>query len=217
MKIGLSMRVIEERSYTERRDALAQDWCALCDGLNVALVAIPNTLKNPGCYVESLEIDGLILTGGNNLGDAPERDETEKALLAWAVEKKLPVFGVCRGLQMINHFFGGKVSSEIATAASLQDHHVATSHGVRVLDDGWASIVGSDVMVNSFHDQGVLVADLSPDLIATAVTHDGQLVEALAHEYLPIVAIQWHPERSGPSQDLDRQLLTHFLKAGTTI
>ncbi len=179
MKIGLSMRVVEAPSYQERRDALAQDWWTLCDALAIEPVAIPNTLEHPARYAERLELDGLILTGGNDLGDAPERDETERALLGWAIEKKVPVFGVCRGLQMINHFFDGGVSSVIAASTPLEDRHVATTHVVKVVDEAWMPLFGKEeVWVNSFHDAGVLVTELGPDLRATALTKYEVLVEA---------------------------------------
>lgn len=106
-------------------------------------------------------------------GDAPERDEVERALIAWA----MLLLGVCRGMQMILHYF--------ATPLERVGGHIRTEH---LLDDGNT--------VNSFHGWGARTC--MPPLTALRTAPDG-VIEAVRHTAYPwIVGIMWHPERYHP-------------------
>jgi putative glutamine amidotransferase len=140
--------------------------------------------------------DGLILTGGNDLGESLVRDDTETELLRRALDRGLPVFAVCRGLQLVQRYFDGTVS------ACHSDRHVATHHPIQ-FPPGSADREGGSVVVNSFHAWGVEARHLSPALRAIAVSEDG-LIEALGSEDGRLMAVQWHPERQRPHSPLDR-------------
>jgi gamma-glutamyl-gamma-aminobutyrate hydrolase PuuD len=110
-RIGLTMRVVTAEGYTEERDALAWDWHRFLASAfpDACWLSIPNLGNRVDDYIREWRIDGLILTGGNDLGSAPLRDMTERALLGYALENSIPTFGVCRGLQVIQHHFGGAI------------------------------------------------------------------------------------------------------------
>ncbi len=197
-KILVTLRIADNPTYVERRDALAHDWAALFADYDILPILVPNASRDPAAYL-SLGAAGLLLTGGDNMGAPDEptlRDTAELRLLKAALEKSLPVFGVCRGLQVLNRHFGGRVET------SLPERHVG-DHDV-TLDSGAVQ------RVNSFHNQGVLRAGLAPDLIAFAQT-EGGVIEALRHRSLPVSAVQWHPERPSPSAALDRILIEEWL------
>lgn len=198
MNILVSMRIAENASYPERRDAISHDWSVYLDSLGILPVLVPNTLSDPARYLD-LGVRGLLLTGGDDLG-APgqptQRDNTEDTLLTEALRRGLPVFGVCRGLQVLNRHYGGAVSEK------LPEPHVG-DHPVTMSD-------GTERMVNSFHNQGVMAGQLAPSLKAFAQTRLG-VVEAVRHVNAPVMAVQWHPERPNPSADLDRQLMQEWL------
>jgi gamma-glutamyl-gamma-aminobutyrate hydrolase PuuD len=198
-KILVTQRIADNHTYVERRDALAHDWSALFADYDILPILVPNAARDPAAYL-SLGATGLLLTGGDNMGPAGEptvRDATEFRLLEGALACKLPVFGVCRGLQVINRHFGGQV------ATSLPEPHVG-DHDV-TLDNAAVQ------RVNSFHNQGVVTAGLSPQLTAFARTGGG-VIEALRHRSLPVTAVQWHPERPSPSAALDKTLIEEWLK-----
>jgi N5-(cytidine 5'-diphosphoramidyl)-L-glutamine hydrolase len=134
------------------------------------------------------QMDGIVLTGGNDLsaygGDAPERDATETALLDLAERRDLPVLGVCRGMQMILHRFGGRL-------------HRVEGH-VRPRQRIW--IEGCSAEVNSFHNFGATVA--SAPLISWAVADDG-VIKAIKHEHRRMIGVMWHPERLEPFRGED--------------
>lgn len=182
----------------ELRDSLARDWWALAERLGGDLrwLPIPNLGPATVALVQDLGLDGLILTGGDDLGAYPERDATEEALLAWAEQHRVPVLGVCRGMQFLCRYFGGQVKECPNT------DHRATLHAVRWLSDGqsWT--------VNSFHNFQVL--EVPPVLEVTGLGPD-RAVEAVRHRTLPWVGIQWHPERDNPEQWRHDQLVQDFL------
>lgn len=194
MIILVSMRTVENLTYAETRDAISHDWSRLFARHGLTPILVPNALDDINAFFK-LGASGLLLSGGDDLGpdDAPSlRDRTETRLLQGALDKGLPVFGTCRGLHLINRFFGGEL------ARTLPDNHVG-EHGVDLEGQG-------HVRINSFHNQGVLRDGLAPALAPFATTRSG-VVEGVTHRTLPITAVQWHPERPNPAADLDRKLL----------
>ena len=109
-QIAISLRIVKAENYDETRDALSHDWPKLLEELGLVPIYIPNKLSDIMKYLSNFQINGLILSGGDNLGKDPERDDTEKELLQHAISKKIPTLGICRGLQLINEHFGGSLT-----------------------------------------------------------------------------------------------------------
>lgn len=157
---------------------------------------------------------GLLLTGGQDVAPAvygqealpvcgqvcPERDSLEGWLLDWALERDIPVLGICRGLQFLNAHLGGTLYQDLPSQHPSQVVHCQRPpydqpvHQVEVRPDTLlAHLVGAGALrVNSYHHQAV--AAVAPGLVVDAVSEDG-LVESL---HLPgkhfVLGVQWHPE-----------------------
>ncbi|MFJ7730301.1 gamma-glutamyl-gamma-aminobutyrate hydrolase family protein [Lysinibacillus sp. NPDC097231] len=178
--------------------------------------------------------DGLLLSGGHDvhpflfgaeptpkLGKVhPERDSVELALIEAAFIRKMPIFAICRGIQMLNVALGGTVYQDIDSeyhSSKLIKHKqqaargVAT-HYVNVTPNTLLhSIIEEEkIAVNSFHHQAVNV--LAENLIVAAKSSDG-IIEALVHEELPFcLGVQWHPEEQAISGDeVAKKLFTAFV------
>ncbi|MGE4293540.1 MAG: gamma-glutamyl-gamma-aminobutyrate hydrolase family protein [Desulfovibrio sp.] len=200
VRIGVTMRVVQASGYVEHRDALARDWTLFMrQALPEAVwMPLPNAGRDVLRLVEAFGLTGIIFSGGNDLGDAPERDETEQTLLRHCLDRDLPCLGVCRGLQLFQAHFGGKVSP-------CPDGHVpARDHAVSV--DALPGLPEPPAAVNSFHALGVTVADLAEGLVPFARTPDG-LVEGLVVPGKKAMAVQWHPERESPLTNFSRALV----------
>lgn len=125
------------------------------------------------------------------------RDAMEWALMAAALDKSLPILGICRGFQMINVYFGGTLTQNLA-AENWQDNHRPDgprdllAHEVAATAGRLGALYGAQPFaVNSIHRQGIRT--LAPNLTAAAQTADG-LIEGYEDGARNIVAVQWHPE-----------------------
>jgi putative glutamine amidotransferase len=202
MIVFVSMRSADSATYREARDGLSHDWSRWCDALGILPVPVPNALQRPEAFFDEVPGRGLLLTGGDDLGDAP-RDRTESRLLAAALARRMPVFGVCRGLQVIATAFGAPLCRAVAG-------HVATVHAVEIVDGLNGALPIGRIAVNSFHNDAVRVADLAGGLKAFAVSPEGW-AEGLYHPEWPVTAVQWHPERDNPGRGSDARLLQRWI------
>ena len=203
MRIALSMRIIEAPGTAELRDAISHDWLARLAAWDMTPVPVPNILAQPEAYLDGMGVDLLVLTGGEDLGVTPERDDTESRLLAHALGNGLAVLGVCRGMQLINHYLGGRLSRI--------DDHVACSHAV-VVEPVWRDLYPGPTTVNSFHALGIAADGLAEGLAAAAFDREGH-VEAFHHRTKPLAGIMWHPERpAAPAED--RRLIESLIAEG---
>ncbi len=198
-RIGLTQRVEVIADYGERRDCLDQNWIKLFSDLDFMPIVLPN-ITQPELitrYLDALALDGVVLTGGNDLSQtnspraAIERDEFESALINYCCDNNIPVLGVCRGMQMLNLYFGGELQN-------VSDH-VTKNHIVNFTD-------GQSYSVNSYHDWGIPEHLLSKELFACGHSEDG-LVEYCQHKNKPITGIMWHPERFNQDQGISLTII----------
>jgi putative glutamine amidotransferase len=187
----VTQRVEIVPSYGERRDALDQRWMDFLARVDMLPLLVPNNPAALPGLLENFPVDGILLTGGGNLtaygGNAPERDVTEAALIRFAIEEGVPLIGVCRGMQAVQHFFG--VRLEAVTG------HVAAEQTV-IVD-------GSPQSVNSYHRFGAM--STVPDLEVRALAQDG-VIEAVRHRRHTIHGVMWHPERLSPFRTADIEM-----------
>ena len=161
-------------------------------------------------------VDGLLLQGGADVapgsyGETPEqpewagdavRDAYEAALVNEALARKLPIFGICRGLQSLNVICGGSLYQDITThvEGSLVhrdwDKYEVIEHTVDLEPGSFVAGAYDDatILVNTIHHQSI--KDVAPGFRVTARAPDG-IVEAVEREDLDeqfAAAVQWHPE-----------------------
>src|SRR5262249_54804920 len=152
-------------------------------------VLLPSVLLGESYLNQLGRIDGVLLSSGNDVGVENSvsrdrmRDDAEATLLHYAIKYQIPVLGVCRGMQFIQYFFGGKLSR-------IASGHIGTGHDL-VLLQAWPWRKEQAIKVNSYHHWGVQLDALSTELIPLAKTQD-EVVEALQHRSLPIWGVQWH-------------------------
>lgn len=166
---------------------------------------------------------GLVLAGGADVDPEyygeevipwarvaiePARDEMEFALLEGARESRTPVWGICRGIQVLNVFLGGSLWQDLPTqVANSLMHHVPAPrdvlvHKVRVLPRGRGTALGGilerePAWVNSRHHQSI--KDLAEGLIPVAASADGLLEAAvLEGDEWWVEGVEWHPENLMP-------------------
>lgn len=198
--IGITMRVTSAPNYYEPRDSIARDWPRFIKYLmpDANLFLIPNIEEDAVEFCRNHNINMLILTGGNDYGVHNERDITEFALIEYMHKKKLPIIGICRGMQVIHCFFGGKVLQGDDAFIEL---HRATKHDINVY--------GNVIEVNSYHNLKIDESTLSKKFSVLArCLEDGSIEGFIGNN---ILGMMWHPERTLCFSDFSKNLIINFL------
>jgi putative glutamine amidotransferase len=225
--VGVSTYVADVAwSAWERRAAvLPESYFELVAAAGGRPLLLPPPSRSPGGpeagAAEVIAVlDGLVLTGGGDVdpaayGEAPDpevggvdvnRDASERALLAAALDADLPLLAICRGCQVLNVYLGGTLHQHLPDVVGNLDHRaapmvfgdveVATVPGTRTAD-----VFGATTTVLCSHHQAI--RGLGRDLVVTARAGDG-VVEAVE---LPsarfVLAVQWHPEEGMDQRPFD--------------
>lgn len=184
-RVIYTQRVEIVESYGERRDCADVEIARMIWECGFLPVPVNNIPEQVGTFLEQVRPDGIILTGGNDLskygGNAPERDETEKRIIDYGIGNQIPIYGFCRGMQVIADYFGAGLARV--------ENHAAVRHRLEG-DAPWAGRT-----VNSFHNMAVKAA--TDALVIGARSEDG-VIEALKVKDREIYATMWHPEREKP-------------------
>jgi N5-(cytidine 5'-diphosphoramidyl)-L-glutamine hydrolase len=207
-RLAITARVVENQEYTETRDAISHDWVRFFETIipDCLIAVIPTQTSDPKQWLKHYSIDGVVLSNGEDISASPDRDRLEYEIIRHCLKSRIKVFGACRGLQVINRYFGGGRPTELKKTVGV--NHIATSHVVQIVDKKYRYDCLDEISVNSYHQQGVLNTDLSPDLQPFAVCED--VIEGLYHPTHSIVAVQWHPERVSDSNDYDEWLVRNY-------
>lgn len=156
---------------------------------------------------DSIDCDGLILCGGNDIQPLYyneeingsrnfdiERDKREFSIAKKFLETGKPILGICRGHQLLNVILGGTLIQHLPNASDhtgkngVDNIHTIKTNPKSIL----YNLYGDYFFVNSSHHQAI--KNLGNDLIATAYAMDGT-IEAIEHISKPYIAVQFHPER----------------------
>ncbi len=196
-RVGISLRITEAQNYQETRDSLSQEWVPLLEKLSFQPVLIPNNLSNIPDFITEMDIDSIILSGGDDIGKHPIRDKTEKQIIEFAIKSRIPIFGVCRGMQILNNYFNGSLTH-------TSTNHDGQRHLLDLVNKKFVEhLEMNSIDVNSFHNNIINEKDLGSNLNAFAIFKDDNTIEAFFHNDLPIVGVMWHPERdSNPVNDV---------------
>ncbi len=161
-------------------------------------------------------MDGILLTGGHDVnpaiyGESPidssvvpcdERDNMESEVLKQALEKDIPILGICRGIQFLNAYLGGTLYQDLPIQRPSDTEHHQTPpydvpvHKVNILENtSLHRLLQKDTLaVNSYHHQAI--KELADSLKAMATSEDGLIEAVEMPEKRFVWAVQWHPEFS---------------------
>ncbi len=216
-RIGIPCQFNDEANTRRHVTLISQNASYVQCVIDAGGVSLPIPPTLPDAMLREIyeDLDGLLLAGGVDMGPAlygeppharlgrqdPARDHVELELTRWALADGLPLFGICRGIQMLNVAAGGSLYQDISSQVEGALQHPngkaprdAITHTVRVTPGSKLhAILGeAEVGVNSLHHQAV--KRIAAGFIVTAESPDG-LVEAMEGVDQPFcLAVQWHPE-----------------------
>ncbi len=168
-------------------------------GMNTMML----TLDNPSPEEMFNLCDAFVVTGGVDLDPVtykdiniglskdihPSLDLIDSLVIKYAKTTKKPLLGVCRGLQSINVFLGGTLYQDLAQLG-LKHSNIPGNHKINTVENDVLKFE-SEIAVNSYHHQGIKKLATGFKVIGK---HTDGIIEAVVHESLPIIAVQWHPE-----------------------
>ena len=200
--VGLTMSMDAQNYYIRQR--YIQYMTQFCSNVMPIILPITDSIDLIREYAR--EIDGLILTGGDDIdpelyGERKEkacgvvhrlRDEFEIALTRETTLTGKPVLGICRGMQVINVTLGGTLWQDIDVTNHADTFCSVSTHEVR-LGGRMREIIGCDtILTNSYHHQSV--KSLGMGLTAVANSLDGNIEAVYGEDYPFLCGVQWHPE-----------------------
>ena len=204
MKVAISQRIDLYPNRFEIRDSLDQNLNFFSYNAGFLPIPVPNVgeslykdkIKSKSFiedWIKEQDIKGIILSGGNDINQFPNRDFTEISLLNYACVNNIPILGICRGMQLISKKFGVEPKSISG--------HVNVRHNLSGNFSG---------EVNSFHNYGI---DRCPENFNCIAVSNKNDIEAITHRTKNIEGWMWHPEREKKfrKEDIDR-LKFLFLK-----
>lgn len=173
-------------------------------------------------------IDGLLLTGGGDVDPAryqgamhervygvdASRDETEIALARAAVERSLPVLGICRGAQVLNVALGGTLFEHLPEGEGELLHRArgkSVLHAVHLVSGSrLRTLLGKDeIVTHSYHHQAIRSVGRGLEVVAHAPDGVIEAVELSGHPFA--VGVQWHPEMSAQTDPTQQRLFDAFV------
>lgn len=220
-------------NFGERGSELAEGYYASVEAAGGVPLVIP-----PGLSPEALcalldRVDGVLLSGGADVnplfvgeepipqlgGINPRRDAMELLLVRLAYDRQIPLFGICRGIQVLAMALGGSIHQDLGAClpeAKLLKHSQNLERGVAShkveAEEGslMHRLLGKEIFVNSFHHQAV--NEPGPRLRVTARSADGVVEAVESTEKKSIYGVQWHPECFLPAgNECMMPLFRHFV------
>ena len=187
--IAISQRVQKIEEYKEFRDQLDIKLIEFVTQLGFNPIPVPNFKKKNNADLTSLlkwlkiiKPSGIILSGGDDIGKFKYRDQNEIRLLQWSVEKKIPLIGICRGMQLIGQCHNVKLKKI--------KNHVGTRHYIVSTKKNQKN--KKKRKVNSFHNYALSKCPKKFNVIYKSL--DG-IIESIESRSKKIYACMWHPER----------------------
>ncbi len=196
IKIGITSNI--KKYYKGYIDFIDHYWINFFEKKKIEYKLIPNSKYLSEKTLNQIDI--LILAGGNDIISKKKesiiRNKIEINLIKKAIKRKIPIFGICRGAQLLNIKFGGRISKV--------KNQMRTRHNIYFNKN---DIIKKNILnVNSFHNYGIKYNDFSKKLKIVATDID-QNIEMFISKKNKIIATMWHPER-----EKNKKILINLLK-----
>lgn len=204
-KIAITQRLIKNEDYYELREALDTRWALLFNEINFLPIILPYNYNFEN-YFKSMNIDGILLTGGNDLNsinnnsESRTRDSFEKKLIEYAILNEIPILGICRGMQVIAEYFGAdfiRVENQVNITHKLK---------INKKSKYFKQLARLDT-VNSFHNYAV--KNIPKDLMISA-SSQSNIIKAIEHKNYKIFGQMWHSERETTFKNDELKLIKDF-------
>ncbi len=192
MKILISSNT--KKYFKTYIDFIDHYWLRYFEKKNYEFYLVPNSLKILPKYLKK-KIDLIILPGGNDLyekfSSSKIRLNIEKKLIKHSLQNNIPLIGICRGMQVVNIYFGGDIKKI--------PRHMKVSHRIIIKKNFFKK---REFKVNSFHNYGITSNSLAKNFEILAEDKDNN-IEMFKYKKSKVYGFMWHPEREKNTKNLD--------------
>lgn len=208
-KIAITQNIILNNDYYEVREALDVKWGLLFKELNFLPIILPIEYDFR-LYFNSLNLDGVLLTGGNSLSslnlnaESTKRDMFEKELIKYSIANDIPVFGICRGMQIISEYF-------LATFTKVKNQISIKHKLIANKNSKYFHKIKKIKQVNAFHNYAI---DSLPNDFIISATNEDNMIKAIEHTKYKLFGQMWHSERENQFNKDELNLIKYFFNNG---
>lgn len=217
--IGISPRINKKQVTNNEYEFLSINitYCKFIENLGYNYIILPLKID----YHLLNKCDGFLIPGGDDVNpqyydeentfsilEPDIIDQIDFQIIEYAIRCEKFVLGICRGIQVINVFFGGSLIQDLGNANKLHHH----DHQIKMINENnMANIFNSCEIVNSLHHQAI--KKIGNGLIP--IFQASETIEMIIHNKYNIIGVQWHPERMNINHQLKFQsLIKNFNKKG---
>lgn len=235
INIAVPAHVIYEQNYLGEfgypRQVLNLDYSRSLEEAGACCYIFGESRDEEKLAAKLAKMDAILFTGGNDIQTfyykqepthctetAPGRDNFEFKMMEIAVERKMPMMGICRGLQLMNVFFGGSLYQDIYKEKAAEIKHVQEGnirlgwHSIDILEGSHLhkALGVSNTRINSLHHQAI--NELAPGFTVSAKAKDGiiEAIEADGEQFC--LGVQWHPELLSLNNEQQAGLFRYFVE-----
>jgi len=228
--IGIPASISTGREVAGERFFVSENYIAAIVSAGGVPVILPPAVDFGGIMQQMRMVHGLLLIGGYDVDPAlygqeplpglgpvfPDRDAYEIAVACAAAHQGKPLLGICRGIQVVNVAFGGKLYQDLSQFPGpilqhyQKGHRSAPGHNVELRKETLLRrIFGQEtVRTNSYHHQ--VIMDVAPGFVINGRTSDG-IIEGIENKAATILGVQWHPEMLQKNDPLMRRLFSWLI------
>ena len=230
MKKVIGVSASQRKSEGFLRDYINNDYTSSIEKVGGIPLILPITSEREAVKYYISCIDGLILSGGHDVDPAfykeellPEsemphrkRDTFDMLLIEYALIKGIPILGICRGMQVLNVYFGGSLYQDLKYNKDIYLKHMQNYfpgepvHRVKIdRSSVLAGLYDEEIWVNSYHHQQVKEVGKGLRVTGWSADMGAELIEYATKEKF-IVGVQWHPEMMCAAGSMEMEKIFEF-------
>lgn len=202
-------------------DLLESTYVTYFERLGLDLFQLSNFTANLDKMLDANKFDLIILTGGGSIPSKfyreehndflqSNRDRLEWVLMKYSSRNSIPILAICRGMEYMNAYFGGKITK---FKTLKESRPIGKEHYILLGD-------GTKISVNNYHNDGVFKNDIAKEFEIIGLDVENDVVEAMYSQKMKWLGLQWHPERLMKdefSKDKCKTLIQEFIRSGGII